>query len=136
MHKLTDISSEKQYWTCPVWDKFDPLVDQNLTALPQIKDMWGQFEVTHGLWMQTCPFGPKVGQIGEKYEKLGLFSDQIFVHFGSSSNWLLLFLIIASLNHYVSTSGIGVLDEIKNHDCLLGEFWKRYLVFAELTLLK
>ena len=28
-------------------------------------------------------FGPKVGQIGPKWEKSGTFSDQISVHFGA-----------------------------------------------------
>ena len=34
---------------------------------------------------QGVRFGPKVGQIGPKWDKSGTFSDQISVHFGSPS---------------------------------------------------
>ena len=34
-------------------------------------------------------FGPKMGQIGPKWDKSGTFSDQISVHFGTAAPKLL-----------------------------------------------
>ena len=35
-------------------------------------------------WYWVTRFGPKMGQIGPKWDKSGTFSDQISVHFGAA----------------------------------------------------
>ena len=43
-------------------------------------------EFTSG-WIWVIRFGPKIGQIGPKWDKSGTFTDQISVHFGAAPKY-------------------------------------------------